>query len=268
MNRNTWLTKTFGVGQLNNKLDPQREQDTATTGVNALPTKAWILVAVVAAASVAMFGKAMLHWGEVHDYIRFGAYLAMAALTARCRVTLPRMTSSMAVNLPFILITVLTLSLPEALTIAAVSTFVQSFWPESRKPNGVQVLFNVCVLVMAAQLTWWTLRLNFHNVALAVSACGLTILLANTLPVAAIIAATERKKLSQTWLSIVQLTFPYYMVAAGLAGLVQLANNAVGWQMPLCILPATFLMYRSFRTYFRQMSEAAPAPRALAARAH
>lgn len=256
MTRNPWLSK----------LGPQQDSQAAKT--HGLPIKAWVLVAVVAAASLAMFGNAMLHWGEVHDYLRFAAYLVVATLTSRCRVTLPRMTSSMAVNLPFILIAVLTLSLPEALTIAAVSTFVQSFWPESRKRNPVQVLFNVCVLVMAAQLTWLTLRLNFHNAALAVCACGLTILLANTLPVAAIIGVTENKKVGKTWLSIVQLTFPYYLVAAGLAGLVQLANHAVGWQMPLFILPAAFLMYRSFRTYFRQMTETAPQPRAMAAQAH
>jgi hypothetical protein len=258
MNPNTWLSK-FGL---------QRESRTERANLNALPTKAWILIATVVAASVAVFGKAMLQWGDVHEYLRFAAYLTVAALTARCKVTLPRMTSSMSVNLPFILIAVLTLSLPEALTIAAVSTFVQSFWPEGKKPNPVQVLFNVSVLVVAAQLTWLTLQLNFHNAALAVCACGLTILLANTLPVAAIISATESKKVGQTWFSIVQLTFPYYLAAAGLAGLVLLANHAVGWQMPLFILPATFLMYRSFRAYFHQMSEAVPAPRAVAARAH
>ncbi|HYA22630.1 MAG TPA: hypothetical protein VEF05_00630, partial [Terriglobales bacterium] len=223
-----------------------------------LPVKAWILIVAVAAAGVAVFGKAMLQWGEVHEYLRFAAYLTVAVITARCRVTLPKMTSSMAVNLPFILIAVLTLSLPEALTIAAVSTFVQSFWPEGRKPNPVQVLFNVSVLVVAVQLTWLTRQVNFHNAALAVCACGVTVLLANTLPVAAIIAATESKNVGRTWLSIVQLTFPYYLVAVGLASLVLLANHAVGWQMPLFILPATFLMYRSFRTYFRQMSEAVP----------
>lgn len=250
----TWLNKTLGLQQEAN--------------ANALPAKAWILIAAVVTASVVLFGKAMLQWGEVHEYLRFLSYLVVATLTARCRVTLPRMTSSMAVNLPFIVIAVLTLSLPEALTIAAVSTFAQSFWPQGKKRNPVQVLFNVGVLVIAAQLTSMTLRLNFHNAALAVCVCGATILLANTLPVAGIIAATENKGLAQTWFSIVQLTFPYYVVAAGLAGLVVLANHAMGWQMPLFILPVTFLMYRSFRTYFHQISEVVPQPRAMAARAN
>jgi len=236
--------------------------------MKTLPIKAKILVVAVVLASIVMFGKAMLQWSEAHEYLRFAAYLVVAAVTARCRVTLPRMTSSMAVNLPFIFIAVLTLSLPQALIVAAVSTFVQSFWPEGRKPNALQVVFNVCVLVVAAQLTWLTARVHFHNAALVLAVCGVTIMVANTLPVAAIIAFTENKKVPQIWFNIVQLTFPYYVAAAGIAGLVELANHAMGWQMPLFILPVTFLMYRSFRTYFHQMSESAEAPRAMAARAH
>ena len=233
-----------------------------------LPIKARILVVAVVLVSIVMFAKAMLQWNEAHEYLRFAAYLAIATVTARCRVTLPHMTSSMAVNLPFILIAVLTLSLPQALTVAAVSTFVQSFWPEGRKPNALQVVFNVCVLVMAAQLTWSVSRLHFHSAALVLAVCGVTIMLANTLPVAAIIAFTETKKVPHIWSNIVQLTFPYYVAAAGIAGLVELANHAMGWQMPLFILPVSFLMYRSFRTYFQQMSESAQTPRAMAARAH
>lgn len=236
--------------------------------MTTLPAKARIFVVAVAAISIAMFAKAMLQWGGVHEYARFAAYLVVAAVTARCRVVLPRMTSSMAVNLPFILIAAVTFSLPEALTIAAVSTFIQSFWPEGRKRNPVQVLFNVCVLVMATQLTWWTARINSHNAALVLCACGLTILVANTVPVASIISLTEGKNLGQMWFNIVQLTFPYYLATVGLAGVVELANHAVGWQVPLFILPAAFLMYRSFRTYFGQMSETLQTPRAMAARAN
>src|SRR5579884_2549259 len=123
------------------------------TKMQKLPIKARILAVVVVLASTVMFGNAMLRWNEAHEYLRFAAYLLVATVTARCRVTLPRMTSSMAVNLPLIFIAVLTLSLPQALTVAAGSTFVQSFWPEGRKPDALQVVFNVCVLVMAAQLT-------------------------------------------------------------------------------------------------------------------
>lgn len=236
--------------------------------MQSLPGKAAILVDAVVAISVVVLIRDLLTRGTVHDYGQFAAYLLVATFAARFRVSLPRMTSSMAVNLPFILIAVLELSLFEALTIAAVSTFVQSFWPDSKKRNPVQVVFNVSVLVVSTQLTWLTSRYVFHNVALEIAACAATILLANTMPVGAIIGLSEQKPVWATWMQIVQLTFPYYLVAAGLAALVKLADHAVGWQIPLFVLPATLLTYRSFRTYFRQMSEAAPGTKTLAAAAH
>jgi hypothetical protein len=173
----------------------------------------------------------------------------------------------MAVNLPFILIAVLELNLVEALTIAAFSTFVQCFWPEGKKRNPIQIVFNVAVLVVSAHLTWMASRFGYRSIALQIIACTATILLANTLPVAAIIALSESKRVWATWMQIVQLTFPYYLVAAGLAALVKLAEHVVGWQIPLFVLPATLLMYRSFSTYFRQMSQAAPNAKALGASA-
>jgi hypothetical protein len=223
-----------------------------------LPIKAKILIAVAVASGLAVFAKAMLGMGQVHDYPKFLAYLLVSVAATRLRVSLPRMTSSMSVNLPFILIALIELSLPEALMIAAVSTFVQSFWPESKKRNLVQVAFNVSVLVVAAQSTWLALRLASHNMALAIVSGTLTVLLANTLPVAAIIGITEAGHVARVWAHIVQLTFPYYGLAAGIAGLVKLADHAIGWQVPLLILPAMLLVYRSYKFCFRQMSESAP----------
>ncbi|HKW19637.1 MAG TPA: hypothetical protein VJO35_19165 [Terriglobales bacterium] len=224
--------------------------------MKSLPVKAAILVDTVAALSVALFLRDALTHSAVHDYWRFTAYLLVASVAARFRVSLPRMTSSMAVNLPFILIAVLELSLMEALTIAAVSTFVQSFWPDSKKRSMVQVVFNVAVLVTSAHLTWLASRFAFHNTAQQITASAATILLANTVPIAAIIAFSEKHSVWTTWKQIVLLTFPYYLVAAGLAALVKLADHTVGWQIPLFVLPATLVMYRSFSAYFRQMSQA------------
>jgi len=230
--------------------------------VKPLPNKAKILIAVAVASGLAIFAKAMLGLGQVHDYPKFLAYLLVSVAATRLRVSLPRMTSSMSVNLPFILIALIELSLPEALMIAAASTFVQSFWPESKQRNLVQVAFNVSVLVIAAQSTWLTLHYGPHNAALAIVSGTLTVLLANTLPVAAIIGITEAGHVARVWTHIVQLTFPYYGFAAGIAGLVKLANHAVGWQVPLFIMPAMFLVYWSYKFCFRQMSESAAIPQA------
>lgn len=232
--------------------------------MKSLPAKAAIFVDGVAALSIALALRDVLTRTAVHDYWQFAAYLLVAAFAARFRVSLPRMTSSMAVNLPFILIAVLELNLFEAVTIAAVSTFVQCFWTGNKKRNPVQMAFNIAVLVISAHLTWVVSRFAFRDAALQVSAAAAVILLANTIPVAAIIGLTEQKSIWGTWLQIVQLTFPYYMVAAGLAALVKLADHSVGWQIPLFVLPVTLLMYRSFSTYFR---EVAPGVKTMAATA-
>jgi hypothetical protein len=235
--------------------------------VKALSTKAAVLVDCVAALSVVLLLRGALTRSAVHDYWQFAAYLLVASVAARFRVSLPRMTSSMAVNLPFILIAVLELSLFEALVVAAVSTFVQCFRPESKKHNPVQIVFNVAVLVISANLTWVASRFGFHNTALQITASAAIILLANTVPVAAIIAFSENGRVWPTWSRIVLLTFPYYLVAAGLAALVKLADHTVGWQIPLFVLPATLLMYRSFSAYFRQMVEAASSTKTMVASA-
>ena len=121
------------------------------------------------------------------------------------------------------------------------------------------------MLVFSTHVTWAVSRSAFHNTALQITASAATILLANTVPVAAIIAFSEHDRVGTTWSQIVQLTFPYYLVAAGLAALVKLADHTVGWQIPLFILPVTLITYRSFSAYFHQMSQAAPQAKAMAA---
>ena len=233
--------------------------------MKTLPFKARVLVTLAVVSCLAAVGKALAGWEPIHDYPKFLAYLLVAVVAARFRVSLPRMTSSMAVNLPFILISVLELSLPEALLVAGISTFAQSFWTGNKQRNLVQLAYNVSVVVLAAQSMWLTLRIGFHNVALSITAGSLTVLLTNTLPVAAIISFTEAGRMTRIWMHIVQLTFPYYGLAAGVAGLVKLADYAVGWQVPLFILPAMFLVYRSYVRYFRQIGDSASEPRAMSA---
>jgi hypothetical protein len=80
-------------------------------------------------------------------------------------------------------------------------------------------------------------------------------LLVNTIPVAAVIAFTETGSLFGIWKKILQLTFPYYLLAAGVAGLAKLATHAFDWYIPLLILPLMFLVQRSFRLYFQTLRE-------------
>jgi len=228
--------------------------------MKTLSSLAKAFVAVVAVAGFVLMGIAMFGWGAVQDYFRFASYLVVASFAARFRVSIPRITGSMAVNLPFIFVALMELSLPEALMVAAVSTFVQSFWPESKKRNLVQVVFNVGALVIASQATWLAMHRTSHSMVLAIVAGGMAILLSNTSLVAGVISLTEEAGFFRTWSNILQLTFPYYALAAGVAALVKLADHTVGWQVPLFILPAMFFVYRSYRMYFQHLSHAFKPP--------
>jgi hypothetical protein len=236
--------------------------------MTTLPIKARVLIGMVVVSGLAILGKSFSNGDLVHEYTRFASYFIVAVVAARFKITLPRMTSSMSVNLPFILAALLELSLGQALIVTAASAFAQSFWPESKKRNMIQVAFNVSVLVIAAQLTWMMLQLDLHNTTLAIALGACTVFLANTMPVAAIISFTEEVKISRTWTQILRLTFPYYLLAAGIAGLVKLANPIVGWQAPLFILPAMLLVYQSYAFCFRQMNESTlPRPAVMTAKA-
>jgi hypothetical protein len=117
------------------------------------------------------------------------------------------------------------------------------------------MMFNVGVTLIAAEAAWLTLQATAPNLGLGLALGALAYLLVNTIPVAAVIAFTETGSLFGIWKKILQLTFPYYLLAAGVAGLAKLATHAFDWYIPLLILPLMFLVQRSFRLYFQSLRE-------------
>jgi putative nucleotidyltransferase with HDIG domain len=95
------------------------------------------------------------------------------------------------------------------------------------------------------------------NVELSVRLASLAIayFVANTLPVATVIALTEAKSLPATWHNSYRWSLPYYFVAAAMAGLFSAARQHVGWQTAMLILPVTYLIYRSATTHMRRLEE-------------
>jgi hypothetical protein len=219
-----------------------------------LSTKTKILVGFVVVGGLGILLQVPLTWGHP-AYGRFIGTLLVALFAARLKVSLPRLTGSMSVNLPFILLALSELSLAEALLITCASTLVQCLWSESSQQKPIKIMFNVSVTLMAAQAAWFTLQATAPNTGLGLALGALAYLLVNTIPVAAIIALTEREQLFGIWRRILQLTFPYFVLAAGVAGLAKLATHAFAWYIPLLILPLMFLVQRSFTLYFQTLRD-------------
>jgi len=64
----------------------------------------------------------------------------------------------------------------------------------------------------------------------------------------------------RVWLSIVQLSFPYYVLSAGMTSMVNLASHHFGWQAALVVFPVMYGIHRSYRLYFNHAAEALRTP--------
>jgi hypothetical protein len=89
------------------------------------------------------------------------------------------------------------------------------------------------------------------------SVAAASFFLAQTIPVATIISLTEGGNVARIWSSIFHLSFPYYVLSAGVTSLVTAASQRIGWQVPLLVLPAMYGVYRSYRLYFSQAAKVA-----------
>src|SRR2546430_14122345 len=146
--------------------------------------------------------------------------LVVGALTSRLKIKLPGLNGNMSVSLPFILIAVTQLSLPEALAVAASSIFIQSIPRAPYKFKPVQMMFNVSTGLIAAEFGWQTLHrvslLNVTPTLSLISGCA-AYFFASTIPVAMIISLSENREAFRTWSEIVHLSFPYYLASTVLA---------------------------------------------------
>jgi hypothetical protein len=194
------------------------------------------------------------------------ALLALAAATSRMKVRLPGIEGNMSVNLPFLLMAVVSLSAVEAILIASLSTVVQC-WPQAdKKFRPEQMVFNVSMMAFAASmanLVWsakWLTSANWSSLPLMLSAATAAFFLGQTIPVAAIIKLTQSTSMRRAWVNIVQLSFPYYVVSAGVATMLNLVSHRFGWQAAIVVFPVMYGIHHSYRLYFGRISEALSTP--------
>jgi hypothetical protein len=218
-----------------------------------------MFVALIVISGLLVLGDAVLNAKQV-PIAKFLAFLFIACVAARLRIKLPGVTGTMSVNLPFILVAAAQMNTAEALAIGFISTFFQCL-AKGKKFNGVQVAFNCSAITLAVAAT----RLIYAAppVASAVSSPALRLALAavgyamaNTVPVAIVIGLSEGVSMLRTWLEMLQLSFPYLVASAGIAGLTLTLSHEVGWQVPLVVLPIMAGIFQSYRRFFAATSEA------------
>ncbi len=225
---------------------------------NTRRIKTFIGAMMLAAAITAGYATFVSH--ALHTYFAL-AVLALAAVTSRMKVKLPGINGNMSVNLPFLLTAVIGLSAAEAVAITCVSTAVQCWPRKDAKFNPQQMAFNLSMMAFASCLASLMFHAGRTGMQWSSGTLGLvlataTLFLGQTAPVAAIVAVSEGKAAGQIWWSLAHLSFPYYVVSAGLTTMVQAVSSHLGWGLALAVFPVMYGIHRSYRLYFGGMAEA------------
>jgi diguanylate cyclase (GGDEF)-like protein/putative nucleotidyltransferase with HDIG domain len=214
-------------------------------------------IAVVVLCGISVLTCTVMH-GQSHDPLKFLCYLGIALVASRLKVSLPGITGTMSVNFLFLLLGVLELSFSEAMALGSAAVVVQCFGRD--RPAPIQIAFNVCstALAIAATFTAYRSPVLQHVVGnpstlLFLAAC--IYFVANTVPVAVVISLTERKSLRRIWADCYFWSFPYYLVGAGVAGMMSWLHDFTDWQTSLLILPVVYLVYRSYRLYLGKLED-------------
>jgi diguanylate cyclase (GGDEF)-like protein/putative nucleotidyltransferase with HDIG domain len=211
---------------------------------------------------VVMVGFATLIYGGVHqsskNIAEFICYLGIALLASRLKVSLPGITGTLSVNFLFILIGVLELSFAETLILGAASMLAQCFYPE--RPRAIQVTFNVCAGSISTALAYFVYHhpvanLWIGNRPVLLGLAATVYFIANAGSIAAVISLTERRPLMQILVDCYFWSFPYYLVGAGIAGGIAWLNHTFNWETSLLLVPAVFLIYRSYRLYLGKLED-------------
>jgi hypothetical protein len=229
---------------------------------NTRQTQNCIGLMVAAAAAVSAYSVTESH--SLHLYFAL-TVLALAAITSRMKVKLPGINGNMSVNLPFLLVAIVNLSAAEALFITGVSTLVQCWPKKGAKLKPEQMIFNVSMMAFATCLANVVFRVSSQRSAawsmpLALALATATLLLGQTIPVAAIVSVSESKPTFSIFRNVVQLSFPYYVVSAGIVSMLEMVGSHMGWPLALGVFPVMYGIYASYRFYFSKMAEAASAP--------
>jgi hypothetical protein len=234
-------------------------------------TQSFIDAMMLAAISAAAYAGSASH--TLHLYFAM-AVLALAAVTSRMKVKLPGINGNMSVNLPFLLTAIVNLSAAEAIFIACVSTAVQCWPRKNAKFNPQQIAFNLSMMAFASSAAslifhaGWLSRMQWNSTTPGLVLATLILFLGQTVPVAAIVALSEGKSAAQTWWSLAQLSFPYYVVSAGITSMVEAVSSHLGWGLALAVFPVMYGIHRSYQMYFGKAAEAlSPRPMVRAAAA-
>lgn len=206
-----------------------------------------ILVSVIVVVGVGSLSSVIGY--PSHHWIYFFVYLAAVLLSSGMKVGIPKSEGTMSVNFPFILLGILQLSPLQAVGLAVCSVFAQCRIRVVKPFTAVQIAFNLAN-VITATVAAWQVHLALRNlhvpIAPALTAAALVYFLANTVPVALVIAWDSNASPYRQWRRDFFWYFPFYLVGALLVATANQICLSSDWLTSLLLIPFAYIIYRVY----------------------
>ena len=221
--------------------------------MNAAPR---VFIAIFMVCGIGVIGYTLWQ-GHSTALLRFLCYLAFAVAGSRIKVSLPGISGTMSLSFLFVLLGAMDLSLSETMALACVSALVQCAGPD--RPVAIQAAFNVCSTALATAamfLTYHSLLQHiggFPSLWLFPAAC--VYFVASILPLTLVMLLSEAHWIPHTWSEGNVWSFLYYMAGAGVVGAMSWLRDFTDWRTSLLLLPAFYLIYRSYRLYLGKLED-------------
>lgn len=221
----------------------------------SLTWKPKLFIAFTALIGAIVLIYAVGHWHSSNPD-RAVCYLAIAVLASTMKVRLRGAVGAMSLIFVFILIGNLELSFSENVLIVSVATLAQCFWPK-RTESLWHSIFNVSNIAVAsaASYGWYFLLERGNGVPFVLVISATVLFVANTAPAATVNSLAERKRFRKVWSENYFWSYPYYLLGAAIAGLLNLANSWIGWPATVLVLPVIYAVYVSCRIYLGRLED-------------
>jgi putative nucleotidyltransferase with HDIG domain len=192
-------------------------------------------------------------WQSSHSLL-FPTYLLLAGIASGLKTVLPGLEGTVSVNFVLFLVGICNMTVSETLMVAVAATVVQCFWRAHKQLSFIHFAFNLSQLSLAITAAYWTYSSLFHHVFREHAPFPLLVAVAvffllNSLPVATVVALSENKPIIKKWYTGYSWTFAYYMIGAAIAGVIEFLTRYAGWEISILVLPAVYVIYRSYCIY-------------------
>jgi hypothetical protein len=204
-------------------------------------------VSGVIGAGAIVLVPALLRWTSPHPR-RFLLYLVLAILASMLKMRLPGIDGTYSVSFIFILIGIVYFTVPETLVIGCAAALVQTTLNVKQRPTVVQVLFNMANLTLSIGLCFLVAHalsgrgLPDHQPAvLALVAC--VFFVTNTVLVSGVLSLLQGRPMKEVCQHWYLWSFPYYLIGAGIVGLLPLSDRPAEPASWLILLPPVYLIH-------------------------